>query len=206
GVVATLCEHADYINAPEARAAYLWAVGEYSEHVAGVAGLLGTAVDSLLEEEDAGVQLALVNACVKYFLKQPQRAQALVLRVLQTASEKCANPDVRDRAYIYWRLLSADPNAARAVALAEKPPVRPESSSLSEALLEELVSELGCVSSVLQQPARTFVYARGERAGVPHGDAALTADASEYAGQAGAADSASGAEAAEGEPELLISF
>ncbi|KAJ1758314.1 beta-adaptin [Coemansia sp. RSA 1752] len=201
-VVTTLCEHADYINAPEARAAYLWALGEYSEHIPSVASLLGAAVDSLLEEEDACVQLALVNACVKYFLKQPQRAQALVLRALQTASEKCANPDVRDRAYIYWRLLSADPSAARTVVLAEKPPVRPENSSLPEPLLEELVNELGCVSSVLQQPARQFVYARAERAGVPRGDAATTAD---YGTQA-AVDTTPGADAAVGEPELLISF
>ena len=31
------------------------------------------------------------------------------------------NPDLRDRAYVYWRLLSSDPEAARAVVLAEKP-------------------------------------------------------------------------------------
>ncbi|KAJ2315344.1 beta-adaptin [Coemansia sp. RSA 2705] len=201
--ITTLCEHADYINSPAARSAYLWALGQYSEHVANVNSLLTTAVDSLLEEEDSGVQLALVNACVKYFLKQPQRGQALVLRALQTASEKCANPDVRDRAYIYWRLLSADPNAARAVALVEKPPVRPESSNLPDGLLEELVSELGCVSSVLQKPARQFVYPHAERVGVPRG----TAAASAYEEESGA-DAASGAidAANEGEPELLISF
>ncbi|KAJ2851254.1 beta-adaptin [Coemansia brasiliensis] len=203
--VTTLCDHADHINAPSARAAYLWALGEYSEHVRNVAGLLGAGVDSLLEEEDAVVQLALVNACVKYFLKQPQAAQALVLRALQTASEKCADPDVRDRAYVYWRLLSADPNAARAVVLTEKPPVRPESNSLPEGLLEELIGELGCVSSVIQQPAKQFVYAYGEHAGVPRGgaDAAISAaDSEAQATSSGNIETA----AIEGEPELLISF
>ena len=31
------------------------------------------------------------------------------------------NPDLRDRGFIYWRLLSTDPAAAKDVVLAEKP-------------------------------------------------------------------------------------
>ncbi|MFO0131682.1 MAG: hypothetical protein ACK52J_04125 [bacterium] len=29
--------------------------------------------------------------------------------MLEKATSKCENPDVRDRAYIYWRILSIDP-------------------------------------------------------------------------------------------------
>ncbi|KAJ1884194.1 beta-adaptin, partial [Coemansia sp. S17] len=116
-VVPTLCEHIDYVNEPDAKAALIWILGEYSEHISNIGNLLTSSIESFLEEEDEGVQLALVNSAVKFFLKRPQQGQALVLKALQTATEKCANPDVRDRAYIYWRLLSADPNSARAVAL-----------------------------------------------------------------------------------------
>ncbi|KAJ2765467.1 beta-adaptin, partial [Coemansia nantahalensis] len=199
GVVATLCEHADYIREPEARAVYAWALGEYSEHIDGALGLLSAAAESLLEE-DARVQLALLSAVVKFFLKQPQRGQQLVVRALQCATEKCANPDVRDRAYIYWRLLSADPTAARTVALSEKPPVCPESTNLPDALLAELAAELGCVSSVLQKPARHFVYAHSEKPGVPR-DAGAPVDYSD----AGAAHPAA-IDTLDGEPELLIAF
>ncbi|KAJ1957717.1 beta-adaptin, partial [Linderina pennispora] len=156
GVIATLCEYIDIVDKPEAMAALIWIIGEYSEHITNVGNVLSGLFEGFLEQEDESVQLALVNAAVKYFLKSPQQGQALVLKALQTATEKCANPDVRDRAYIYWRLLSADPEAARSVALVDKPPVELENINLPDSLLQELVKELGCVSSVLQKPARLF--------------------------------------------------
>lgn len=59
------------------------------------------------------VQLQLLTATVKLFLKKPNENQELVQRVLQTATTECDNADIRDRAYIYWRLLSTDPQAAK---------------------------------------------------------------------------------------------
>ena len=50
---------------------------------------------------------------VKLFLKNPDSSQGIVQRVLNTATKDCDSPDVRDRAYIYWRLLSMDPAAAK---------------------------------------------------------------------------------------------
>ncbi|KAJ2800315.1 beta-adaptin, partial [Coemansia guatemalensis] len=125
-----------------------------------------------------------------------------------TATEKCANPDVRDRAYVYWRLLSADPAAARSVALAEKSPPLPVSSDLPAPLLDELVAELGCVSSVLQIPAPHFVYTKSERPGIPR-NAALQPSLDEESPTQSGTDNAGASDAAviaDGEPELLISF
>ncbi len=50
---------------------------------------------------------------VKLYLQKPESSQALVQKVLNTATKDCDSPDVRDRAYIYWRLLSTDPGAAK---------------------------------------------------------------------------------------------
>jgi hypothetical protein len=56
------------------------------------------------------VQLQLLTATVKLFLKRPQgAAQTMIGRVLSCATNDTDNPDLRDRAYIYWRLLSTDP-------------------------------------------------------------------------------------------------
>lgn len=60
------------------------------------------------------VQLQTLTAVVKLFLKKPDSSQTLVQGVLNTATRDCDSPDVRDRAYIYWRLLSMDPAAAKA--------------------------------------------------------------------------------------------
>lgn len=59
------------------------------------------------------VQLQLLTATVKLFLKKPNENQDLVQRILQTATTECDNADIRDRAYVYWRLLSTDPQAAK---------------------------------------------------------------------------------------------
>jgi AP-1 complex subunit beta-1 len=59
------------------------------------------------------VQLQTLTAVVKLYLKKPDSSQGIVQRVLNTATKDCDSPDVRDRAYIYWRLLSTDPGAAK---------------------------------------------------------------------------------------------
>ncbi|KAJ2237562.1 beta-adaptin [Coemansia sp. RSA 485] len=212
-VIEGLCEYIDDVHEPDARAALIWILGEYSESIANISNILTSCLESFLEEEDEGVQLALVCAAVKFFLKSPQQGQTLVLKALQTATEKCSNPDVRDRAYIYWRLLSADPNAARSVVLTEKPPVELDNADLSPQLLEELLAELGCVSSVLQKPAKLFVYRLAEKAGVPRGSDMVgmgleDADNALASGTAGSSSAGGGVidTTNEGEPELLISF
>ena len=50
---------------------------------------------------------------VKLFLKKPSNNQGLVQKVLQQATANSDNPDIRDRAYIYWRLLSGDLDVAK---------------------------------------------------------------------------------------------
>lgn len=56
------------------------------------------------------MQLQLVTATVKLFLKRPtEKPQQLIQLVLTFATQEADNPDLRDRAYIYWRLLSSDP-------------------------------------------------------------------------------------------------
>jgi vesicle coat complex subunit len=62
------------------------------------------------------------------------------------------NPDLRDRAYVYWRLLSSDPEAARAVVLAEKPVIAQDTSTIDPRLLQTLLGNLSTLSSVYHLP------------------------------------------------------
>ena len=62
------------------------------------------------------------------------------------------NPDLRDRAYVYWRLLSSDPEAARSVVLAEKPVISQGGSTMDPQLLQTLVGNLSTLSSVYHLP------------------------------------------------------
>jgi len=103
------------------------------------------------------VQLQTLTAVVKLFLKKPDSSQGVVQRVLNTATKDCDSPDVRDRAYIYWRLLSTDPGAAKAVVLADRPPISLPRTTVSPALLEELLGEISSLASVYHKPSETFV-------------------------------------------------
>jgi AP-1 complex subunit beta-1 len=50
---------------------------------------------------------------VKLFLKKPtESAQKMISLVLSCATNETDNPDLRDRAFIYWRLLSTDPEVS----------------------------------------------------------------------------------------------
>ena len=69
--------------------------------------------DRVLTCQRPKVQLQTLTAVVKLYLQKPESSQGLVQKVLNTATKDCDSPDVRDRAYIYWRLLSTDPGAAK---------------------------------------------------------------------------------------------
>nr|XP_020656496.1 AP-1 complex subunit beta-1 [Pogona vitticeps] len=118
-VIATLCENLDSLDEPEARAAMIWIVGEYAERIDNADELLESFLEGF-HDESTQVQLQLLTAIVKLFLKKPTETQELVQQVLSLATQDSDNPDLRDRGYIYWRLLSTDPVAAKEVVLAEK--------------------------------------------------------------------------------------
>jgi hypothetical protein len=80
-----------------------------------------------------------------------------VMEVLKIATTECENPDLRDRAYIYWRLMAKDMNVAKAVILAEKPPISDTSYTLDSALLDRLVENIGTLASVYGKPPEQFV-------------------------------------------------
>ena len=68
------------------------------------------------------------------------------------ALQETDNPDLRDRAYVYWRLLSSDPEAARSVVLAEKPVIAQDTSAMDPKLLQTLLGNLSTLSSVYHLP------------------------------------------------------
>ncbi|KAG5730431.1 Beta-adaptin-like protein C [Termitomyces sp. T112] len=141
GVIPTLCGNRDELDEPEAKASLIWIIGEYANKIDNADELLGIFVDSFTEESYL-VQLQTLTAVVKLFLKKPDSAQGIVQRVLTTVTKDCDSPDVRDRSYIYWRLLSTDPGAAKAVVLAHRPPISIPRTTVSPALLEELLGEI----------------------------------------------------------------
>uniref|UniRef100_A0A8C5LZX0 AP complex subunit beta n=1 Tax=Leptobrachium leishanense TaxID=445787 RepID=A0A8C5LZX0_9ANUR len=163
-VISTLCENLDSLDEPEARAAMIWIVGEYAERIDNADELLESFLEGF-HDESTQVQLQLLTAIVKLFLKKPTETQELVQQVLSLATQDSDNPDLRDRGYIYWRLLSTDPVAAKEVVLAEKPLISEETDLIEPTLLEELICYIGTLASVYHKPPSAFV--EGSRGIVP---------------------------------------
>merc|ERR1719494_1684457 len=80
----------------------------------------------------------------------------MVTRILKMATEESINPDLRDRGYIYWRLLSTNPDATKVVVLNDKPAIVDE-AQMDKTLLNQLCTELSLMSSVYHRPAHEFV-------------------------------------------------
>uniref|UniRef100_A0A1D1XM11 Beta-adaptin-like protein n=1 Tax=Anthurium amnicola TaxID=1678845 RepID=A0A1D1XM11_9ARAE len=156
-IIATLCESLDTLDEPEAKASMIWIIGEYAERIDNADELLESFLESF-PEEPALVQLQLLTATVKLFLKKPTEGpQQMIQVVLNNATVETDNPDLRDRAYIYWRLLSTDPEAAKDIVLAEKPVISDDSNQLDPSLLDELLANIATLSSVYHKPPETFV-------------------------------------------------
>jgi len=157
-VISSLAACLDTLDEPDARAAMVWIIGEYADRIDNAADLLEGFVDGLPDEPPA-VQLALVTAAVKLFLKQPTaRPQALIQLVLTYATQESDDPDLRDRAFIYWRLLSADPEAAKAVVLADKPVIAGVAGpALDPDLVARLLPHMASLASVYHKPPEAFV-------------------------------------------------
>lgn len=62
-----------------------------------------------------------MTATVKLYLKKPNQSEEMIHQVLEIATEKAESPDLKDRAYIYWRMLSTSPGKTEEVVLCKKP-------------------------------------------------------------------------------------
>lgn len=155
-IIATLCENLDSLDEPDARAAMIWIVGEYAERIDNADELLESFLEGF-HDESTQVQLTLLTAIVKLFLKKPSETQELVQQVLSLATQDSDNPDLRDRGYIYWRLLSTDPVTAKEVVLSEKPLISEETDLIEPTLLDELICHIGSLASVYHKPPNAFV-------------------------------------------------
>ena len=184
-IIATLCENLDTLDEPEAKGSMVWIIGEYAERIDNADELLETFLDTF-DDETALVQLQLLTATVKLFLKKPESTQEMVQRVLNMATEDSDNPDLRDRGYVYWRLLSTNPEAAKAVVLAEKPVIADDTSALDPSLLNQLIDNIASLSSIYHKPPEAFVVRTGGDRGEDEEDAEFSDDEDEEGGGAAA--------------------
>lgn len=153
-IISTLCEHLDSLDEAEAKAAMIWIIGQYADRIDNSDVLLDDFLFTFAEEPHE-VQLALLTATVKLFIQRPSKGQELVPKVLKWATEDTDNPDLRDRGYMYWRLLSSNPTAAKQIVMGEKPPITAESEKLDPLTLQEMCLAVGTLATIYLKPIKS---------------------------------------------------
>ena len=128
-IIKDLCNNLKALDNSEARSAMIWIIGQYGELIENSISLIHDFSENF-QEESKNVQLAILNASVKIYLKLEGEAEELVTQVLQMATDECDNPDIRNRGYIYWRMLSDNPEEAKKIILCEKPAISEDSGHI----------------------------------------------------------------------------
>ena len=134
-----MCSKLEVYSEPESKASIVWIIGEYAEKVENSEKLIEGFAESFLEEHDK-VKLAILTAAVKLYLKKPEEGEEIIQKILKLATDEADNPDLRDRAYIYWRMLSTSPQKTKFVVLSEKPNIAEDSyNQYNEDLVTSLI-------------------------------------------------------------------
>ncbi|TFK76489.1 Adaptor protein complex beta subunit [Pluteus cervinus] len=158
GIIPKLCEHIDQLDEPEAKAAIIWIIGQFANRIDNADELVDDLLYTFLEES-VEVQLALLTATVKLFLYKSKvdRTKELVHKVLKWATEEVDNPDLRDRGFMYWRLLAINPTVAGEIVLSEKPPITTDSDRMDRGALDQLLLHTGTLGSIYHKNPETFI-------------------------------------------------
>jgi len=164
-IIPTLLEISlERYDEPDAKASVVWIIGEYAEKIPDAKNLLQSFLSNF-KDEASQVQLQLLTSLVKLFLNNPESVQKLIQDIFHIAMNEIENPDIRDRAFIYWRLLTIQPASAKSVVCSMKPLLSDDSEHLDTPVLNELVSNISTLSSVYHKPPSTFVKAIKQRLG-----------------------------------------
>jgi len=67
------------------------------------------------------------------------------------------DPDIRDRGFVYWRLLSTDPDMAKAVVLSERPVIEDTNVAYDTQTLESLIPHISSLAAVFHKAPESFV-------------------------------------------------
>ncbi|KAG0654351.1 hypothetical protein C6P45_003416 [Maudiozyma exigua] len=157
--VKTLVHYKDYAQETESRNAMIWIITQYSDILPDYLQLFETFCANVLKEAPE-VQFSILTSSIKFFVRYPSvDTEKLCIRLLTECTEEATNPDLRSRAFMYWRLLSLareDGNAITGEMLKDivdgELPIIELNTKLDPAVLEELELNVGSITSIYLKP------------------------------------------------------
>ena len=148
------------ISDAKAKGAAFYIIGEFCTRIPNSTEIISHFVDTFSNDDIVStIKLQILNAAVKNFVNKPEEGEEIVKICLQKGSEESENPDVRDRAYIYWRLLETDPDIAKDMMISEKPPFEfnDDDNLIDSETVDDLIENMTNVSSVYLKKAKDII-------------------------------------------------
>ena len=155
-VIGTICQSLEQVKAPAAKAAGIWILGEYCHLIDNVDMLMDPFLDTFHDEEPL-VQLQILASLVKIYLEKPEETKDQLQFILTEATKDGNVPDVKNRALVYWRLLSNEGKFAKQIINFSKETTLHSGVRFDDNILAELIRNMGSVSGVLHVVPSDFV-------------------------------------------------
>lgn len=137
----------------------IWLLGEYPNYFTNLSKLLQQIFEEF-SDFSSSLKLNWLNTIVKINLNPVVKTDfsKLLQDTLSEITENEDDVDLRDRAYIYWRLLSStDQDVQKDILLTKLPPIDSSIESFNPIVLKQLMHELSTLSSVYGKPSYTFI-------------------------------------------------
>ena len=138
------------VEEPSTKSALVWILGQYCE-MQGAANLLDSVFIENFLEETTEVQLAILTAVIKTYIADPDYGADMLNRVMPLATCEVDDPDVRDRAYSYMKLLVEVPDYADQIITNQESQAIHPKTIVNKKLVESLLPCLGSISTVLRK-------------------------------------------------------
>lgn len=171
-VIPTLCDALTVVKDVDSIAAVAWVIGEYPFYVTSVKDYVSFFLESFSTQPRL-VQLAVLTALVKMHVRgsakdSPMKKDdaARVLSAVETVLGLCTSgattPDLRDRAFFYWRLLADDLPTAQRVLSREAQAIPHLTSAQERRARQDMIRDLGQLVSVLHRPLHVLFGSVGD--------------------------------------------
>ncbi|EDO14682.1 hypothetical protein Kpol_344p2 [Vanderwaltozyma polyspora DSM 70294] len=157
--ISTLVSYTDSIHESDSKNAMIWIITNYADILPEYLEYFRVFSSHILEET-LEVQFSILNSSVKFFARNiSKETEALCIEILKCCTEEIDNPDLRDRAFMYWRLLSLlqSPKSEINVEVIKdivdgELPLIELNTKLDPAILEELELNIGSIASIYLKP------------------------------------------------------
>ena len=155
-ILNTVCQNLDQLKEARAKAVGIWILGEYCHLIENVDVLLDPYLDTFHDEQPI-VQLTILSSLVKLFIYNQDIAKDQLQFVLSEATKPGNIPDVKNRALIYWRVLSANVSIAKDMLTFDKQTTTHSGVHFEPSVLDELIRNMGSAAGVLHIVPSDFV-------------------------------------------------